>query len=89
MNTSNSSPGIRLTPPSIEVSLGLRVVAATVVPDDVTIIGSFAAADGAVDERLGVDRAQLDLNGFSGTVGTSMLVTSLDGVARVAQRSVA
>ena len=84
MNTSNSSPGIRLTPPSIEVSLGLRVVAATVVPDDVTIIGSFAAADGAVDERLGVDRAQLDLNGFTGTVGTSMLVTSLDGVVRVA-----
>jgi leucyl aminopeptidase len=47
-------------------------------------VGFLVGPDGPVDERLGVDRSQLELNGFAGAVGTSMLVTSRDGVARVA-----
>jgi leucyl aminopeptidase len=82
--TSSATTEIRLVPPSIEVSLGLTVSAGTAVPADATIVGCFAGPDGAVDERLGVDRSQLELNGFTGAVGTSMLVTSMDGVARVA-----
>jgi leucyl aminopeptidase len=82
--TTSATPAIRLVPPSIEISLGLTVRAGAAVPADVTIVGCFAGPEGPVDERLGVDRSQLDLNGFTGTVGTSMLVTSMDGVARVA-----
>jgi leucyl aminopeptidase len=82
--TSSATSGIRLTPPSIEVSLGLAVSAAPAVPADATVVGCFVASDGPVDERLGVERSQLELNGFTGAVGTSMLVTSMDGVARVA-----
>lgn len=82
--SSNASPGIRLVPPSIEVSLGLGVTAGPAVPDTATAVACFVASDGVVNERLGVDRSQLDLNGFTGAVGTSMLVTSMDGVARVA-----
>jgi leucyl aminopeptidase len=82
--TSSAPSGIRLVPPSIEVSLGLTVSAGTAVPADATIVGCFVGPDGTVDERLGVDRSQLELNGFTGAVGASMLVTSMDGVARVA-----
>jgi leucyl aminopeptidase len=82
--TSSAPSGIRLVPPSIEVSLGLTVSAGTAVPADATIVGCFSGPDGPVDERLGVERSQLDLNGFTGAVGTSMLVTSMDGIARVA-----
>ncbi len=81
--TASATP-IRLTPPSIEVSLALAVSAGDAVPTDATVVGCCVASDGSVDERLGVDRSQLLLNGFTGAVGTSMLVTSMDGVARVA-----
>jgi leucyl aminopeptidase len=82
--TPTTPSGIRLAPPSIEVSLGLQVSATAVVPAGATAVGCFVAPTGSVDERVGPDRAQLDLNGFTGSIGTSMLVTSVDGVARVA-----
>jgi leucyl aminopeptidase len=82
--TANAASTIRLVPPSIEVSLALEVAASSAVPDAATAVGWFVATDGPVDDRLGVDRAQLDLNGYTGAVGTSMLVTSIDGVARAA-----
>jgi leucyl aminopeptidase len=68
----------------VEVSLSVDIAAATAPPPTATLLGLFVPAEGEVDERLGVDRAQLVLNGFDGGVGSSLLVNSIDGVARAA-----
>ena len=44
-------------------TLDIRV--ATTVPDDATVVGLPVAADGAVPERAGFDRATLDASDFS------------------------
>ena len=77
--TASSDGAIRLMPPSIETSLAVNVDASSTIPSTATIVGVFVGPTGDVDARLGVDRGQLDADGFSGTVGNSMLITSTDG----------
>ena len=77
--TASSDGAIRLMPPSIETSLAVDVDASSTIPPTATIVGVFVAPTGDVDGRLGVDRSQLDGHGFTGTVGTTLLITSTDG----------
>ncbi len=58
-------------------TLDIRV--ATTVPDDATVVGLPVAADGAVPERAGFDRATLDASDFSGSVGQTLALPQIDG----------
>ena len=77
--TASSDGAIRLMPPSIETSLAVDVDASSTIPPTASIVGVFVAPTGDVDARLGVDRSLLDGHGFTGTVGTTLLITSTDG----------
>ncbi len=77
--TASSDGAIRLMPPSIETSLAVDVDASSTIPPTASIVGVFVAPTGDVDGRLGVDRSLLDGHGFTGTVGTTLLITSTDG----------
>jgi leucyl aminopeptidase len=70
--------------PSIAVSLDMQVGAADAVPADAQILGVFVAATGAVDDRLGVDRAHLDAMGFTAAIGEAVIVGVDGGAPRVA-----
>jgi leucyl aminopeptidase len=66
------------------VSLAVEIDVTTAVPADATAIGIFVASDGSVDDRLGVERAQLELNGFGAAVGSSLIVNHADGATHIA-----
>jgi leucyl aminopeptidase len=52
---------------------------ATSIPADATVVGVPVAADGAVPERAGFDRATLDASDFSGGVGQTLVLPQIDG----------
>jgi leucyl aminopeptidase len=70
--------------PSVEVSIGMEVSAASSVPSTATILAVLLGPDGPVDERLHVDRTALESVGFSGQVGSTVAVPTTGQMASVA-----
>ncbi len=70
--------------PSVEVSIGIDVAAASSVPGAATILGVLQGPTGPADDRLRVDRAALESIGFSGQVGSAAAVPTTGAIACVA-----
>jgi leucyl aminopeptidase len=70
--------------PSVEVSTGIEVGAASSVPASATILGVLQGPSGPVDDRLHVDRAALESVGFGGQIGSTAVVPTTGAIASVA-----
>jgi len=65
--------------PSRARNASVAVTVATAVPKDATVVGIPVFADGAVPDRLEVDRAALQASGFEAGVGETLVLPRLKG----------
>jgi leucyl aminopeptidase len=61
--------------PSVAVTVEVRPAA----PDDASVIGIPVFADGAVPDRVALDRATLEASGFGATVGETLVLPRVGG----------
>ena len=65
--------------PSYGPGAAIAIEVATAVPEDATVLGLPAFSDGAVPDRVPLDRATLDASGFAAARGQTLILPRADG----------
>jgi leucyl aminopeptidase len=65
--------------PSWRADDRVDVVVSDTIPDDATVVGIPTFADGAVPDRVPLDRATLEASGFAAALGQTLVLPRADG----------